>query len=380
MRNKNCVILLSIFVLSSFPISVYSTEYAEGVFSGEVKYKCKDDRPRSQKEYDSALKSAKVQAIRNWAAKGSASGSVNFLKFEEEILSNPDKYLLNTEIMQKCNKKSFRLLVSGQIDVNRIRLLGKTNEKPVTRRKKTKMVAVFVARKASNVKVFDDKVTKIDSNSNFTEGSEATSFSGSSATSEGYSSQKNVTQSGGSTEIKSDIIKWDVFESKKVAAAVNQQFSSYGFRVADPDSMPEQIERYNDRPTTKKYLDANLFNLEQFISDYSSADGLSSKTSGNAKKALSYLNIPVFVFGTLDVGKKSIDPKTGKVMVNATVTATVQYFYEEDWWWETIASVEPKQYSGLGIDEMSAETNALIRAAKAASNEIVQQLNAAGIN
>jgi hypothetical protein len=80
----------------------------------------------------------------------------------------------------------------------------------------------------------------------------------------------------------------------------------------------------------------------------------------------------------MDVGKKNIDPKSGKVMVNVTVSAAVQY--DDDGWWETVASVEPQQFAGLGIDEMSAETDALIKAAKAASNEIVQQLNAAGIN
>jgi hypothetical protein len=362
------------FAFSSF---VHSGEYAEGVYSTELKYKCKNDRPKKQKTYDAALKSAKTLALRNWASKQSIAMSNLFSQNEGEILQNLDQYLLNTEIMNSCEKKSFRLLVVGTVDVNRIGLLGKSQSMNASG-KRSRIMAVFMARKASEVKSFDDKVTKIDSKSKFNEGSETATFSGTSASTEGYSSQKNISQTGGSTVTKSDRIKWTVYRPGGLSSAIQQTFASYKFKVAKPSQLPRKIKRINKSNEEGKYLDPKAFSIEDFKREFSAADGLSPETEGRAQEALEYVEVPLFAIGTMDVGKKNIDPKSGKVMVNVTVSAAVQY--NDDGWWETVASVEPQQFSGLGIDEMSAETDALIKAAKAASNEIVQQLNAAGIN
>ena len=360
------------FAFSSF---VHSGEYAEGVYSTELKYKCKNDRPKKQKTYDAALKSAKTLALRNWASKQSIAMSNIFSQNEGEILQNLDQYLLNTEIMNSCEKKSFRLLVVGTVDVNRIGLLGKSQSMNASG-DRSRIMAVFMARKASEVKSFDDKVTKIDSKSKFNEGSETATFSGTSASTEGYSSQKNISQTGGSTVTKSDRIKWTVYRPGGLSSAIQQTFSSYKFKVVKPAQLPRRIAKINNKRGTN--VDPNAFSIEDFKREFSEADGLSPETEDRALEALELVKVPLFVIGTMDVGKKNIDPKSGKVMVNVTVTAAVQY--DDDGWWETVASVEPQQFSGLGIDEMSAETDALIKAAKAASNEIVQQLNAAGIN
>ncbi len=366
-----------IFGIVSFAFSsyVHSGEYAEGVYSTELKYKCKNDRPKKQKIYDAALKSAKTLALRNWASKQSIAMSNIFSQNEGEILQNLDQYLLNTEIMNSCEKKSFRLLVVGTVDVNRIGLLGKSQSMNASG-DRSRIMAVFMARKASEVKSFDDKVTKIDSKSKFNEGSETATFSGTSASTEGYSSQKNISQTGGSTVTKSDRIKWTVYRPGGLSSAIQQTFSSYKFKVVKPAQLPRRIAKINNKRGTN--VDPNAFNIEDFKREFSAADGLSPETEDRALEALELVKVPLFVIGTMDVGKKNIDPKSGKVMVNVTVTAAVQY--DDDGWWETVASVEPQQFSGLGIDEMSAETDALIKAAKAASNEIVQQLNAAGIN
>jgi hypothetical protein len=366
-----------IFGIISFAFSgfVHSGDYAEGVYSAELKYKCKNDRPKKQKTYDAALKSAKTLALRNWASKQSIAISNIFSQNEDEILQNLDQYLLNTEIMNSCEKKSFRLLVVGTVDVNRIGLLGKSKSMNASG-DRSRIMAVFMARKASEVKSFDDKVTKIDSKSKFNEGSESATFSGTSASTEGYSSQKNISQTGGSTVTKSDRIKWTVYRPGGLSSAIQQTFSSYKFKVVKPSQLPRRIAKINNKRGTN--VDPNAFSIEDFKREFSAADGLSPETEDRALEALELVKVPLFVIGTMDVGKKNIDPKSGKVMVNVTVSAAVQY--DDDGWWETVASVEPQQFAGLGIDEMSAETDALIKAAKAASNEIVQQLNAAGIN
>jgi len=220
-----------------------------------------------------------------------------------------------------------------------------------------------MARKASEVKSYQDKVTKVESNSAFSEGAETASMSGSSASTEGYTTQKNVRQTGGSTVTKSDKVNWTVYRANGVSSAVRETLSSYGFRVTKPAQI---IKR------------THLFDPEAFREDFATSNGLSDDTEADATEGLSEAGVPLFVIGTLDVGQKGKDPVTGLVRVNATVTAEVQYL--DDGWWETVASVRPTQYAGLGPNESAAETNALIKAAEAASNEIVQQLNAAGIN
>ena len=54
--------------------------------------------------------------------------------------------------------------------------------------------------------------------------------------------------------------------------------------------------------------------------------------------------------------------------------------YQDDGlFYETVASVAPTQRKAAGQSESAAETDALVLAAKAASTEIVNQLNAQGI-
>ena len=75
--------------------------------------------------------------------------------------------------------------------------------------------------------------------------------------------------------------------------------------------------------------------------------------------------------------RQDTDPGSGLKRVYATVMA--QVYQDDGLFFETVASVKPTQFAGLGPNETVAETNALIKAAESASNEIVQQLNAAGI-
>ncbi len=361
MQHKN--ILTAILTIFALALSSFSSaDSISGAHSKELKYKCKDDRPRKTSEYDEVLNQAKVNALRTWAAKQSVATSSLFAKNEEKILASVDEYFLNASVDYRCKNKSFRLKVKGLVDKNKIAMLGKSNQSGMSQ-KRSRIVAIFMARKASEVKSYQDKVTSVESNSAFSEGAETVSMSGSSASSEGYNSQKNVRQTGGSTVTKSDKVNWTVYRANGVSSAVRETLSSYGFRV----TKPAQIIKRNP-----------LFDPDAFREDFTTSNGSSDDTEADATEALEDVGVPLFVIGTLDVGQKGKDPASGLVRVNATVTAEVQYL--DDGWWETVASVRPTQYAGLGPNESVAETNALIKAAEAASNEIVQQLNAAGIN
>lgn len=341
------------------PIQGYA-ETITGAQNKELRSKCKDGRPRKTSEYNEVLSQAKSNALRSWAAGKSVAISTLFSENEEQILTNIDEYFLNAQVDHRCKGKSFKLKVKGVVNVNKISLLGKAAPTQMSG-PRSRITAVFLARKADSVKAYDTKRTSINANTTFNEGSETASMAGGSASTEGYSSTKNVNESGGSSVTKADKITWNVFRPSGLDAAVNQTFSSFGFKTIDASQVASRFSG---------------FDLEAFEQDFAFSDSLSVATKNNAFDAIAG-KIPILVIATVDVGQKDTDPGSGLKRVYATVMA--QVYQDDGLFFETVASVKPTQFSGLGPNETVAETNALIKAAESASNEIVQQLNAAGI-
>jgi len=341
--------------------SIFASENTiTGVQAKELKKSCKKGRPRKTSEYDEVLAKAKVNALRSWAAGRSVATSSLFEKHQDEIITNMDDYFLNASVIHKCEGKSFRIKVRGSVDENKIALLSKFSRNALSR-PRSKITAVFLARKAASVKSYQEKTTSIQSETNFSEGAELSSLSGSGASSEGYSSTKNVAETGGSTVVKADKINWDVFRPRGLEVAAKRTFSSFGFKTIEVSQVAGRFPG---------------FDLNAFAQDYTFGDNLKPATLNNAFDAIAG-EISLLVISTVDVGQKSLDPVSGKFRVFATVTA--QVYKDDGFFFETVAAVGPTQYYGLGANETVAETNALIVAAEAASNEIVQQLNAAGI-
>jgi hypothetical protein len=88
--------------------------------------------------------------------------------------------------------------------------------------------------------------------------------------------------------------------------------------------------------------------------------------------------IPLLVIATVDVLASGLD-ELGSGAIAVIVSVKAQVYQDDGLFYETVASVAPTQEKGLGESESSAQTDALIKAAKAASTEIINQLNAQGI-
>jgi hypothetical protein len=160
---------------------------------------------------------------------------------------------------------------------------------------------------------------------------------------------------------KADKITWNVFRASALDAAVNQTLTSYGFKPIDVSQVASRFPG---------------FDLEAFKQDFTFSDELDPDTKNNAFNAIAG-KIPILIIATVDIGVKDLDGGSGNTRVAAIVTA--QVFKDDGMFYETVASVEPTLFRGLGENQTVAETNALIKAARNASTEIVQQLNAAGI-
>ena len=87
--------------------------------------------------------------------------------------------------------------------------------------------------------------------------------------------------------------------------------------------------------------------------------------------------IPYLTLGTLDVGFANPDPATGLLRVPVIVNAKVLDL--SDMIPDTVATVGPVQYAGLGPTEAEAQTNALKLAAQNAAKDLISQLNSAGV-
>jgi hypothetical protein len=178
----------------------------------------------------------------------------------------------------------------------------------------------------------------------------------------GYSSTRTVDTTGGSTERKSDKIAWDVFQADGLDAAVNETFASFGFRVIDSSQVAGRFPG---------------FDVNQFREEFGVGEDLTPETKNAAFNAIAG-KIPLLVIATVDVLASGED-KSGSGAIAVIVSVKAQVYQDDGLFYETVASVAPTQKKGLGESESSAQTDALIKAAKAASTEIVNQLNSQGI-
>jgi len=352
--NRLIVLLLVALMFSSIYVS--AEVKVTGMHSKELKYKCKDGRPRKVSEYNEVLEIAKVNALRSWAAQGSVATGLIFAENEQKLIAEINDYLLNPQVLHQCKGKSFKLSVTLTVNENKINLLGKVISGP-----RSRITALFLARRQDTVKSYDSKNTSIVEETTITDSAESNAFDGSSASSEGYSSSKDIVVTGGSSERKADKITWNVFRASQLDAAVNQTLTSYGFKPIDVSQVSSRFPG---------------FDLEAFKQDFTFSDDVGPDTKNNAFNAIAG-KIPILIIATVDIGAKDIDDVSGLIRVGATVTA--QVFKDDGLFFETVASVQPTMFAGLGPNQTAAETNALIKAAESASNEIVQQLNAAGI-
>lgn len=345
--------------LSTQPSFAQNEVYVTGVSTIELRRSCRDDRPRDEEDYESALRAAKINALQSWGATQSAAVANLIADSNGVIMAGLDEYLLNPYIKKDCTNKTFQLSVRAQLNTAALnRVMASSNEVQGPR---SRMTAVFVARKQTSVKRYQDKVTQISENTQMAESDAVAEFASGNVSGNESSTTRSISVSGGSAESKSDKITYSVFQADGLDAAVNETFTSFGFRLIDASQVAGRFPG---------------FDLDEFKQDFGVGDDLAPGTKNAAFDAISG-KIPLLVIATVDVLNSDIDPVSGLARVFVAVKG--QVFQDDGLFFETVASVAPTQYAGIGPSETVAETNALIEAAKAASQEIVNQLNAAGI-
>ena len=355
--GMSVLLLVSLLPLASVEAE---TQWARSEVQKQLKKKCKDGMPRPNSVYQDALTEAKVAAIRSWGSQKSVATSNLLASAETELRSSIDTYLLSPVILTKCKKKIFQLSFRAEVNIAAMNRLMAKNA-PAVVGPRSRMTAVFLARKQAGVKVYDDKITKINQQTSISEAEQSADVAGETMSAMGISTTTEKTVTGGNTEKKTNKVLYNVFNVGALDAAVIQNFSSYGFRVADAAQVAGRFPG---------------FDLNAFREEFGVGDDLSPETKNAAFDAIAG-KIPLLVVATVDVLSSQLDEVSGNYFVYASVKAWV--YRDDGMFFESVAAVAPIQMRGDGPNETVAETDALVKAAAAASKEIVDQLSAAGI-
>ena len=341
------------------------TQYAKGMASQAVSGRwlskaCKGEQATDNDEYMAVLNSAKASALRAWAAQKSIAFSDLFARAEDDVMADIDRYLLNSNVKQQCKGKELQIAVRGEVNEGAISQLM-ASKRTAVQGPRSRMTAVFVARRQASVKSYDAKVTNISEQKEFSEAEQTADVSGASMSASGMSSTRTVNTTGGSTERKADKIAYDVFQADGLDAAVNQTFASAGYRAIDASQVAGRFPG---------------FDLNALRAEFAVGDDLSPETKNAAFNAIAG-KIPLLVIATVDVEVAAESKQSGRIGSTVKVKGTV--YQDDGLFYEVVASVAPTQVYQEGRSQTSAETSALIKAAQQASEEIINQLYAQGI-
>lgn len=331
-----------------------------------------------------ATQAAQLKAIEFFYAEAGESESENFDAVRDKILSNPDRYILESTVLgeeEAAERRQYTVAVRVSLNVANLRNLMKSNSAVAKAGagEKSQLVFVFVSREVASVKSFDDRVYKrVDESVNVgargssaNTGSEGESIRGNQvSTSESTSAKADFSanrtrsvETGGSTVKRASDATYRLYPSANLNVVFTGMFARAGFEV---------IEAGMAEPAT-----GGRFSVAKVEEDYQTGADLKSATLQSIAAGMRTAGVPYVALGTLDIGTPGKDPATGLVRVGVTVNAKLYNVSKAIP--STQAAVGPIQYAGVGPDEDTARGNALKLAANNAARELTSQLTAKGI-
>ena len=359
---------LSIISAAAVLVVISSSNIAQevsisGLASEMLDGRCRSDNQiRGRKDeaiFNTTVEKAKISALRSYSASASISVANTFANKESEIIENIDDYILNVSTRVKCEKgtRDLRVQISGSLNKSAWDRTLALESMSATDR--SRMTAMFVARKIGVVTSFDDKRKTLESES-ITQDSEQGATIGTDGTVAAYgeSNSSKVTTVGGKTEQKADVRQYELFANDDLDAAINQGISALGYRVAP-------VAQISGMP------------IEGFRDDFATGDVIAPETLNTAFSVLKDLPVNLmFMVATLDVG---VATKSDNDTSIVTVSINAQVYRYDGLFFEVVAAVGPEQMRGEGLDPVEAEREALINSAVKTVEELGAQLQSKNI-
>jgi len=331
-----------------------------------------------------ALQNAQLKAVEFYYAEAGESEAANFDAMRQKIIDNPDRYILETTVLAEddnAGSKAYTVSVRVSLNVANLRNDIKAGSAvgKATRSERSALAFVFVSREQDSEKAYDARVTKrvdegvkVDANRTVTgKGTEGESIRrGQISTNEsrtdtlsGGANVSRTIETGGTRTRRASESTWRLFPSANLNQVFTQTFTRAGFKVNEASL----IEPYT----------GGKFKVSMVENDYKAGNDLQSATMQAITQGMKAAQIPYIALGTLDLGLADTDPATGMQRVAVTVNARVLDVTQTIP--DTIASVGPVQYAGVGPTEGEARTNALKLAANNAARELTSQLTNLGL-
>lgn len=366
MMVKITVLLVCCFllVLDAGATSVKTQGVGEVFYTGWGEPSAKVKREAHEK--------AKISAFKKYIRTFDDIKTETYQKIKSDIESNLDRYISDCKTIDDYTDKEakiYRVVVEATIDTSSIEIELKKNSavQKIESQKRSRFVFIFVKRKVVYSKSFAAKVTAISNNETAEDEEKDTKIlRGGGSSHHGYQ-EKTKIQKGGNVEQKADIIEYEVSRSKDFDKIMKKTIANAGYKVV-------RANRVKDTEGNKLKV-----KIKQIINDFKSG-AINDDTLDDAIDICCNRKggaIDFLATGTVDVGTKEIDPSTGNVRVYVSVAGEVLDLRDDDS--ETIASVGPIQYSGLGPNQQIASRNALQTAGKEAAGSLIAQLRAKGI-
>ena len=378
--RKLYVALFALTLAAAFaPVAQAQIQQARG--KATVPYSGRSPTPDVKAK---AVQNAQLKAVETYYAEAGESEAANFDTMRAKIIENPDRYFLDTTVLSEddnAGSKSYTVAVRVSLNVANLRndikagsAVGKAG-----RTERSALAFLFVSREVDSVSSYDPRISKrVDT----TDRADATL----SATDKGRQSEKiragsistddartqtgsasinrsSTIEIGGKTTRRSSEATYRLFPSANLNQVFTQAFSRAGFKV-------------NEATLVEPYT-GGKFRVAQVEDDYKVGNDLKAATMQSIALGMKNAQIPYIALGTLDVGLADKDPATGLSRVAVTVNARVLDLTQQIP--DTIASVGPVQYAGVGPTEDEARTAALKLAASNAARELTAQLTNLGV-
>nr|WP_314705650.1 hypothetical protein [uncultured Comamonas sp.] len=331
-----------------------------------------------------ATLAAQLKAVEFYYAEAGQSESENFDAIREKIVASPDRYILDSTVLAEeevKDKKQYTVTVRVALNVANLRNAVKSNSAVVKggAAARSPLAFMFVSRQVESTRSFDDRVYKrVDQKADFKgeaqvseKGSEGESFgrsqintNASTSTKASGSVQRSASsETGGSTTRRASESTFRLLPSANLGQVFTSNFTRAGFKVSEA----AMVEPYT----------GGQFKVATVENDYKSGMDLKPATLASLVSGMRVAQIPYVALGTLDVGLADTDANTGLMRVAVTVNAKLLDISQTIP--DTIASVGPVQYAGVGPTEEEARGNALKLAANNAARELTSQITNLGV-
>lgn len=363
--------IVGLFVLISTFINI-SKGYALEQ-TGTYTYDYSSDLNFFRSNKDELIKKAKAEACKDalnrYILTFTSSKQANYEKVKDQIQKRFSEIVTCNNVVDEkedSKKMEYSVVMKTLINTNLIdNIIGSTAAiNKVKEDDKSDIATVFYTRTVSKAKIYENKVTKANTDSKAKDISQTEAVADGDIKINSETNTSNISTTGGNTEVKSD---------------------QYTYLVSDEDNklfmggMADILTEANYGLIEAEEIDAVIPLLNKIKSGYSTSNISDRKAGNDIKKLLKEKGIGYYVEGILDVGQQEKDPSTGNIVVNVTVTSAIMYDLKRQIP-RQVASVSDLQRKGQGTSYKQAKAAAVAGLSKDVAKIFADKLNAKGVN